>query len=101
MCNMNLWISLFLLVPLVQLDDQLLHLVPRHVVVHPALPYLRMSTMFSEILGKDIDPKEPLSSLDLAKFLMHDSSTKVEELKKSIDERLLLDRDHNRKTSWG
>ena len=91
---------LFLLVPLViQLGDQYLHLVPRHDFVHPVLglDYLKLPKMFSEILGRDVDPKDPLSNIDLAKFLMHDSTSKVRELKESIDERLRLDRINNNK----
>ena len=97
---MNLCVPLFLLVPLVvQLGDQYIHLVPRHDHVHPVLDldYLELTTMFSEILGRDVDPKEPLSNVDLAKFLMYDSSSKVKELKESIDERLHLDRVNNNK----
>ena len=59
--------------------------------------YLKMPSMISEILGHNVDPKAPLSNIDLAKLLMNDSTTKVRELRDDIKEVIDSDRDHNKK----
>ena len=58
--------------------------------------YLKMPSSISEILGHEVDPKAPLSNIDLAQLLMNDSSTKVRELRDNIKEVINSDRDHNK-----
>ena len=45
-------------------------------------------------LGSQIDPKAPLSNIDLAKFLMNDTERKVAALKEHIQESMRDDRNH-------
>ena len=91
---MKLFIFLLLLVPPdlqhgVQQVDPVHHPSDHHhYLVHPGielctsldLKYWKLVDMFSEILGHDVDPKEPLNNIDMAKLLMNDSSNKVKDL---------------------
>ena len=109
---MNLFILFFLLVP-PDLQHGSQHLNPAHhhdvhhqCLAHPdnkphtdlGLKYLKLLAldMFSEILGRYIDPKEPLNNVDLAKFLMNDSFNKVNDLRQNIKEELRLEREHDK-----
>ena len=108
---MNLIIFFYLLVPLsLQDGDQQLAHVHHPGVHHQCFDHLgiefnagfdlenpKLLDMFSEILGRDVDPKEPLNSIDLAKLIMNDSSNKVKNLKENLEEKLEFEREHNKK----
>ena len=55
------------------------------------LKYLEMSP------GRNEEPGSPLSNIDLVKFLMNDSLTKVQELRQNVKEDFAIDRQHNKK----
>ena len=72
-------------------------------VCHPVfdmdhLKYIKMNEI-SGILGHHVDPGAPLSSIDLAKLLMNDSSTKVRNLEESIKEKKHTPKMRSQKTS--
>ena len=58
--------------------------------------YLKYLIMSSDNWGQNADTKAPLSYTDLAKYLMNDSFTKVQELRQNIKEDLDADREHNK-----
>ena len=53
--------------------------------------------MSSENSSCNDEPGAPLSNIDLAKFLMNDSLTKVQELRQNVKEDFAIDRQHNKK----
>ena len=54
------------------------------------MKYLEMSP------GRNEEPGSPLSNIDLVKFLMNDSLTKVQELRQNVKEDFAIDRQHNK-----
>ena len=102
------FIAVFLLVSLHELDCHHQHAIlgyrtfdhtldPAKAVLDLFSVSLKMTDIFSEALGHNVDPKAPLSNIDLAKLLMNDSTTKVKELRDNLKEVLDSDREHNKK----
>ena len=108
---MSPWSFVFILLVLgIQYDDQ--HLDGMHIgvhlnvhphhdhVCHPVfdMDHLKCIKMndISGVLGRHVDPRAPLSNIDLAKLLMNDTCTKVRDLEESFKENEKLEREHNR-----
>ena len=70
--------------------DHLEHILRKH-----QTRQLKMSNQFSHSPGRHVDPGDTLSSADIVKFLLKDTSTKIADLWKDIKNELDLDRQHN------